>query len=184
MKWIKDADFIRGNVPMTKFDARIITIALMEIEKGDIFLDIGAGTGSISIEASLQGAKVYAMEKEIEALETIAKNLKKFEVDVEIINNNAPLGIESLPQFDKIFVGGSGGNLESIFAAAHLKLKPNGILAANFITLKNLHKFIILLEKYGYKETEKRLVQSSVIDERTGLLNAQNPIFIVKGVKK
>ena len=71
MKWIKDEEFIRGNIPMTKFEVRTLTIALLAIEKGDIFLDIGAGTGSVSVEAALHGAEVTSVELKMEGLELI-----------------------------------------------------------------------------------------------------------------
>ena len=96
MKWIKDKEFIRGTIPMTKFDTRILTIGLLEIEEGDVFLDIGGGTGSISIEASLQGAKTYVIEKEEEGIKLIASNAKKFNIDdIEIIKDFAPDGMEN-----------------------------------------------------------------------------------------
>lgn len=183
MRWIKDSDFVRGEVPMTKFDARILTMAMLEIKAGDVFLDIGAGTGSISIEAALQGAEVYALEKELEAVEIITQNMEKFHVDIALETSQAPDGIEKLPALDKIFIGGSGGSLKEIFYAAHLKLKNKGIMVANFITLQNLTTFTNLLKEYNYKHLETRLIQSSVISEKTGLLKANNPIFIVKGVK-
>lgn len=183
MRWIKDSDFVRGDVPMTKFDARIITIAMLEIKAGDVFLDIGAGTGSISVEAALQGAEVYAIEKELEAVEIITQNKQRFNVDIALQLTQAPDGIEKMPAVDKIFIGGSGESLKDIFYAAHLKLRSQGIMVANFITLKNLTIFSNLLKDFNYKQLETRLIQSSVVSEKTGLLKANNPIFIVKGVK-
>ncbi len=77
MKWIKDEEFIRGNIPMTKFNIRILTMAYLSIKEEDRLLDIGAGTGSISIEGALQGAKVWAIERKEEGIELINKNAKK-----------------------------------------------------------------------------------------------------------
>ncbi len=185
MKWIKDKEFIRGTIPMTKFDTRILTIGLLEIEEGDVFLDIGGGTGSISIEASLQGAKTYVIEKEEEGIKLIASNAKKFNIDdIEIIKDFAPDGMENIKSFNKCFIGGSGKNLANIMEAITRKLSSGGILVANFITLKNLSLFQNLLKQYEYTEVETRLVQSSLVDEKTGMLKGQNPIFIVKGIKR
>lgn len=183
MRWIKDEDFIRGNIPMTKFEIRIITIGMLEIEPGDVLLDIGAGTGSISVEASLQGAEVFAIEREEEGIELIERNAKKFNANINIIKGSAPLEIDTVEKFNKCFIGGSGGNLRSIFESVNEKINSAGIIVANFITLKNLGDFQELLKEYGYKEIETKLVQSSYIDGKTGLLKAQNPVFIVRGKK-
>lgn len=181
MKWIKDEEFIRGNVPMTKFNIRILTIGYLAIEKGDRLLDIGAGTGSISIESALQGANVWSIEREEEGISLIKSNNEKFCTSINIINGQAP---EDLPniKFNKCFIGGSGGKLESIFLYLEKNLEDNGIVCGNFITLNNLTEFLTLLKKYNYKGIETNLIQSAYMDG-IGLMKGQNPIYIVKGVK-
>lgn len=181
MKWIKDEDFIRGNTPMTKFNIRILTIGYLEIENGDKLLDIGAGTGSVSIEAALQGAKVWAIEREVEALELIRVNSEKFHRNINIIQGQAPNDLPDL-KFNKCFVGGSGGKLEEIFQYLNIHLENGGILCGNFILLNNATKFIELLKKHNYIDIETQLIQASYMD-RIGLMKGQNPIFIIKGVK-
>lgn len=183
MKWLEDEEFIRGNIPMTKFDIRILTIAMLCIENEDVLLDIGAGTGSISIEASLQGAKqVWGIERKSEGIELIKKNMKKFNVQIQLIKGEAP---DCLPQIsiNKCFIGGSGGKLEEVFEYLEENLLSKGIVCANFVTLKNLNRFIQLLEKYNYIDVEVKLIQSSKVDN-IGLLRGNNPIFLVKGVKR
>lgn len=182
MRWIRDEEFIRGRIPMTKFDVRIAAIAALEIEKGDIFLDIGAGTGSISIEAALQGACVTAVEEKEEGISLIGQNAAKFGVTVEILKAQAPQGLDMLRSIDKCFIGGSGGKLEQILEVVDAKMSAGGIIAANFITLKNLNLFVGLLNHYAYKELELKLLQISYM-EKTGILKAQNPIFIARGRK-
>lgn len=182
MRWIRDNEFIRGNIPMTKFEVRTAAMAAMEIQDGDVLLEIGAGTGSISIEAALQGAVVYAVEREDEGAELIRQNALKFNVNINIIKSNAPEGLENIPQFNKCFIGGSGGNLGEIFSCVNNNISSNGIIAANFITLKNLNEFLDLLYKYDYKDVETKLMQVSYMD-KSGLLRAQNPVFIVRGIK-
>ena len=181
MKWIKDEAFIRGKIPMTKFNIRILTMGYLEIEAGDRLLDIGAGTGSVSIEAGLQGAEVWAIERDKEALDLISANSEKFEVDTHIIGGQAPNDLPDL-KFNKCFVGGSGGRLEEIFQYLDTHLEDEGILCGNFILLNNAAKFIELLKKYNYRDIETQLIQAAYMD-KIGLMKGQNPIFIIKGVK-
>ena len=181
MKWLKDESFIRGKIPMTKFNIRILTIAHLQVSQGDKLLDIGAGTGSISIEASLQGAKVWAIEREEEGVELIYQNNDKFNTDIDIIQGDAPDDLPDI-RFNKCFVGGSRGKLEEIFDYLSIHLEKDGILCANFITIKNLNEFTNLLNEYKYRDIETQLVQISQAD-KIGLLKGQNPIFIIRGVK-
>lgn len=182
MKWISDDKFIRGSIPMTKYNVRILTIGYLGIEDGDRFLDIGAGTGSVSVEASLHGAKVWAIERESEGIELIRKNSDKFKAPINIIQGLAP---DDLPDigFNKCFIGGSGNKIREIFAYLDRNLSNNGVVCGNFIVLKNLSRFLDFLKEYNYCDIGVHLVQSSYMD-KLGMMKAHNPIYIVKGVKK
>jgi cobalt-precorrin-6B (C15)-methyltransferase len=182
MKWIRDEDVIRGKIPMTKFEIRAVTIAMLDIEDDDVFLDVGAGTGSISVQAALHGANVYAIEKEYEGVELIRKNAEKFGVNVHILHGTAPEAIDQIPAFNKCFVGGSGGKLAEIIESIHAKLLPGGIIVANFILLENMVKCKELLKFHHTKNIETRLIQTAVAD-RIGLLRGRNPVVIVRGEK-
>ncbi len=181
MKWIKDEEFIRGNTPMTKFNIRILTMGYLEIEVGDRLLDIGAGTGSVSIEAGLQGADVWSIERDKEAISLIHKNSEKFNVNINIINGQAPKDLPN-EKFNKCFMGGSGGKMEEIFQYLNTQLENGGILCGNFILLNNTTKFIQLLRTHNYIDIETQLIQTAYMD-KIGLMNGQNPIYIIKGVK-
>ena len=126
---IADTEFIRGNIPMTKEEVRILTLAKAKIKADDIIIDIGAGTGSLSIEAALLATKgkVFALEKNLEGIDLIKKNAEKFQANnITVINAYAPEGMADLPQADVIFIGGSGKNLQAIIDA-----KESGILPIN-----------------------------------------------------
>lgn len=181
MKWIKDEDFIRGKIPMTKFNVRVLTIAHMNIQKDDKFLDIGAGTGSISIEASLQGAHVTAIETEKEGIALIKENSEKFNTEIDLIQGRAPVDLPKR-KFNKVFIGGSKGELGNIFEYLDKNLEKDGLVCGNFIMLKNLNEFARLLEIHNYIDIETHMIQASYVD-KIGLLKGQNPIFIIKGVK-
>ena len=186
MKNVKDDEFIRADVPMTKFNIRNLSIAYMQIEKGDVFLDIGGGTGSVSVEAALQGADVVTAEAGLEACRLIEKNCKKFAVNVRLIEGFAP-EILLKPEyrsfvFDKCFIGGSGGRLRLVFEYLKTALKHGGILCADFILIKNLYEFLSLLEEFGYSDIEAHLIQTASMG-KAGLFKGENPVYIVKAVK-
>lgn len=183
MRWIRDEQFIRGNIPMTKFEVRIASIAALEIEKGDTLIDIGAGTGSISVEAALQGATVYAVEEKHQGAELIKENGLKFNVPIHVIEESAPDGLINIPEINKCFIGGSRGRLDKIVSWADSRLNTGGIIAANFITLKNLDLFLSFLNGKNYADMETKLLQVSNMD-RMGLLKANNPIFVARGRKR
>ena len=181
MKWIKDEEFLRGNIPMTKFNIRILSIGYLEIQEGDRILDIGAGSGSVSVEAALHGARTWAIEREVEGVELIRLNNNKFNTGINIIKGQAPKDLPPI-KINKCFVGGSRGHLKGIFDYLEENLEDGGILCGNFITLKNLNEFTELLKRYNYSNIETQLVQTSYMD-KIGLMKGQNPIFIIKGVK-
>lgn len=182
MKWLRDEEFTRGKIPMTKFEVRVLTLAMLDISTDDVFLDIGAGSGSISIQAALLGAKVFAVEKEPEGLELIFKNAEKFNADVDVIGGNAPEAFEKIEAFNKCFIGGSGGKLREIAHAVSEKLCSDGIICGNFIIPDNMIKFKNLLKELSYEDIEVRLIQCAVMDG-LGLMKGQNPVYIVKGRK-
>lgn len=183
MKWIRDDEFIRGNIPMSKFEIRVLAMALLDIGGGDKFLDIGAGTGSLSIQAALLGAEVFAVEREREGIELIKKNAESFSTEVSIIHGTAPGALASVSSFNKCFIGGSGGKLLEIVDAVDERLSAEGILAASFIVPENMVELKRLLIEREYADIEVRLIQSSTI-EGMGLMKANNPIFLVKGKKQ
>lgn len=180
--WIKDEDFVRGNVPMTKFPVRTMIIGKLCPKPGDRILDIGAGTGSISIEAATFSAEVTSIDFSEEAVELIRANSEKHGVNLNIIKGMAPADLPD-EKYNKCFIGGSSGNLEDIFGYLERHLLSGGELVASFITLNNLNVFRSLLEKHGYSHMETMLVQCS-IESSGGLMMGQNPVFIVKGIKK
>lgn len=178
MKNIKDEEFIRGKIPMTKFNIRNLIAAYLRIEKGDKLLDIGGGTGSVAVECSLQGAEVTSIEMRKEGVNLIKANAEKFNVRLKVIEGTAP---EDLPEevFDKCFIGGSGGRLKDILAYLKNHLKKGGSLCAAFIVIKNLTEFLSGLEEYGCSGIEVNLIQTASM-QNTGLFKSENPVYIVK----
>ncbi|SQB36124.1 precorrin-6B methylase/decarboxylase cbiT/cbiE [Clostridium cochlearium] len=185
--FIKDDEFIRGDCPMTKEEVRMLTAIKMDIKEEDKVLDIGAGTGSVSIQACklCPLGKVIAIEKEEEAISVIRENKKKFNAhNLEIMEGEA-LSLKDKIQenFNSIFIGGSGGNLEDLIKEYSKKLKDNGKIVLNFITINNLYKAMNTLKELGFKV---KCTQVSISKTRgeTYMLMGYNPIFIIEGEKK
>lgn len=185
MIYIKDEEFIRGNCPMTKEEVRILSIAKLELKPNYVVLDVGAGTGSVSIQISkiCSEGKVIGIEKDKDALEVLYRNKEKFQADnFEIIEGEA-LDIEISESFEGVFIGGSGGNIESIIEKYDKMLKTNHKMVLNFITLDNVYKALNKLKNLGYK-IECSQIAVSKTKGQSLMLIANNPIFIVSGKKQ
>lgn len=179
---IRDEEFIRGKSPMTKEEIRTVSISKLNIQNNYRLLDIGAGTGSVSVQMSKIAylGQVIAVEMDEEALGLIEKNKNKFSAgNLQIIKGEA-IDVEKQIQgeFDGIFIGGSGGNLEEIISIYGERLKPGKVMVLNFITIDNVYKAINILEKLKYSN---ELIQLSISRSKgkSHMLIALNPIFII-----
>lgn len=186
---IDDGEFIRGTVPMTKQEIRILTLAKAHLEHDSVIYDVGAGTGSLSVEAALQSpdGHVYAVERNPEGVRLIRENARKFQAEnITILQAEAPDGMEDLPECDAVLIGGSGGNLVRLFDALDGKLRRGGRIILNCITVQTLMQCIAYMrekEDYTYEAVQvqvSRLQQVGAYD----MAKAYNPIYIVTCIKK
>ena len=187
-KWgigIPDTEFIRGKVPMTKQEIRILTIAKAGIKQGDIVLDVGAGTGSLSCEAAMRAGNdgmVYAIERNPEGIGLIEANAEKFGLDnVHIIHAEAPAGMDELPRLDAVLIGGSGKRLEPILDRAGELLKAGGRIVLNCITVQTLMQCLNYMrasELYKYETVQVQVNRWEQVGSYD-MAKAANPIFIV-----
>ena len=182
---IADSSFIRSDVPMTKREIRASVVSRMAVSKNSCVYDIGAGTGSVTVELALHAlyGTVYAVERTEEGCSLIAKNAEKFGLNnIEIIHGNAAAVIDSLPVPDKVFIGGSGGELEYIFSSI-LKKNPYVHIVVTAVTLETLNNTISLMEKNGMNVLD--IVQIAVTEVkkrgRYHMMSANNPVFIIEG---
>lgn len=185
---IPDEEFIRGNIPMTKQEVRILVLAKAAIRPGDTVIDIGAGTGSLSIEAALQSqiGKVYAIEREAEGVELITRNAIKFGAqNVDPIFGEAPDKLVGLDRADVIFVGGSGGHLTEILAKGSQLLKIGGRMVITAVTIETLYSALTLMQGKPEFIVEAFGVQVSRIKKisNSNMLEALNPIYIITCTK-
>lgn len=186
---ISDDEFIRGEIPMTKQEVRILVLAKAKIRATDIIVDIGAGTGSLSIEAALQASegKVYAIERHAEGIELIHGNARKFNVpNLEVILGSAPLALQGLPAVDVIFIGGSGGLLSEILQESDHLLKSSGRIVITAITIETLYQSLLIMQAKPHYEVEAFGAQISRIKhlKTSNMLQALNPIYIITCTKK
>lgn len=182
---IPDEEFIRGKVPMTKQEIRVLTMVKAQIAPDDIVWDIGAGTGSLSIEAArlAENGHVYSLERKHEGIELIHQNSEKFGVkNLTTIEAEAPEGMDKIPDCDVAIIGGSGRHLEPILDMIDAHLKVGGRIILNCITIQTLSSCLEYMrnhkDKYNYEAMQvqvNRLEQVGPYD----MAKAINPIYIV-----
>ena len=154
---IKDDEFIRGNCPMTKEDIRALSIWKMNLKENSTVLDVGSGTGTITVQASKISSNgvVYSIERDEDAISTTKINLDKFDCTNVILDEGDAVEIlekyiKEDKRFDSIFIGGSGGSLEKIIEMCSELLIQEGAIVMNFITLDNAYKAIEVMKKLNY----------------------------------
>lgn len=181
---LKDEEFTRGKTPMTKQEIRDIVLAELEIRPTDTVYDVGAGTGSVSVAMAMKAreSRVFAIERHEEARSLIRKNIEKFGTyNVEIISGTAPKALEELPAADKVFIGGSGGNMESIVRLI-LEKNPQAIFVAAAVAIESVGAVKECFERLGIL---KNIVCVNVSEgTKKGnytLMTAKNPVFLIKG---
>lgn len=185
---IPDEEFIRGKAPMTKTEVRTVSLSKLRLPKDAICYDIGAGTGSVSVEMALRASEgaVYAIEKKEDALALLHENKKKFALDhMQIIPGTAPEALKELPVPTHAFIGGSSGNMKEIVELL-LNKNPQVRIVINCITLETVGEALACirgLEKQEIYECESEVVQLCASRSknigRYHMMMGENPIYII-----
>lgn len=180
---LPDGAFIRGKVPMTKEEVRALVVSKLRLCSRDVVWDVGAGTGSVSVECALclPEGTVYAVERNPDAAFLIRQNREKFQVsNLCLVEGEAPEALKELPSPDGVFVGGSGGNLGEIIAAA-LEKNPAVRIVVAAITLETLSGALEAIKCNGFQDAD--IVQVSVSKSHSvgeyHMMKAENPIYLV-----
>ena len=174
----------------TKEEIRVITISKARLCEGSVVIDVGCGTGGLTVEAALQVApkgKVYAIDEDEAAVKLTKSNVEKFGVQntVSVTRGKAPDALLSMPNADAVFIGGGGVSLRAIVQTAHYKLKPSGRIVVNAILLETATTAINELKTLGYKDidiTHISVAKGKQINSGT-MMMARNPITIVSATK-
>jgi len=182
-----DESFIRSEVPMTKQEVRAAALAKLAVMPTDTLWDVGAGTGSVSVELALAAPKgrVYAVECEPDACELIRKNRAKFHAcNLILIEGRAPDVLADLPAPDAVFIGGTKGGMEAVLDEV-LGKNPNAHICISAIALETLGAAIAALTARGLTaEVTQIAVSRTKPAGRLHLLMANNPIFLITGTRK
>lgn len=183
---IPDEEFLRGKVPMTKAEIRVQVLAKAQISKYNNVVDIGAGTGSISIEAAGLASEgiVYAIEHNPEAQELIRVNQHKFGVsNLRLIPGAAPDVFPELPPVDVCIIGGSSGRLSEILKT--VPLVEGGRIVITAVTIETVAQGLKLLKENNYQDIDTVSIQAVrwKAVQTLHMAQALNPIFIISARK-
>jgi len=173
----------------TKEEIRVVTIAKARLKEGDNVLDVGCGTGGLTVEAAYQvgyKGKVFAVDEDEEAIKLTRSNVEKFDVQevVQVIHGKAPAAIMNIPKLDAVLIGGTK-NLRVVMQASFEKLKANGRIVINAILLETATTALDEIKKLNMKDidvTSVSVAKGKDIGSGTMML-ARNPITIVSATK-
>ena len=180
---LSDDAFIRGKVPMTKSEIRSVVLSKLKLTKNAILFDIGAGTGSIAIEAARQipDGRVYAIERNPDGLDLIKENSLRLQADnLTIVSGTAPESLDALPAATHAFIGGSAGHLKEILQLLYSR-NPEIRVVITAITLETIGQIMALQKEMALPEPEIIQIQVSSA-KKAGpyhLMQGQNPVYIV-----
>ena len=180
---VDDEEFSRGKAPMTKSEIRSLSVAKLQLPKDAVVYDVGAGTGSVTIELALAAVDgcIYAIERNQEACDLIEENKRKFGTpNIQVVHGLAPEAMEDLPAPTHAFIGGSAGNLKEIITCL-LGKNPLIRLVINTVTLETMAEVSECLKALNLIEEETICVNVSRAKKLGAyhLMMGQNPIYIV-----
>lgn len=180
---VADTEFIRGQVPMTKSEVRTVSLSKLALTKDAVLYDVGAGTGSISVEAALLSGniKVYAVEKNPQAVRLLEENRRKFRCDnICVKEGTAPEALEELEAPTHVFIGGSCGKLKEIVRTVRKK-NPKVRIVITAVSLETL-KEVMEEETQGLLKDPEIVQIAAARAKKLGghhLMTALNPVYII-----
>lgn len=180
---LPDRAFIRAeSVPMTKSEVRAVCMSKLRVASDSVCWDVGAGSGSVTVEMALAAfrGRVYAVEKNEDALRLLKENAERFgAANIVPVAGSAPEACAGLPAPSRVFIGGSGGNIKELISLI-LEKAPAARIVATAVTLETAAELTSCMKQFPFAETE--VVSVSVAKGRRAgpynLMTAQNPVFV------
>jgi cobalt-precorrin-6B (C15)-methyltransferase len=175
------------DVPITKEDVRALVISKLRLKENSSVIDVGCGSGSITVEMCLQtkGNKIYAIDFDEKAVELTRKNLLKFNVKAEVIFSKAQEILPLLPQVDAILIGGTSGEVEKIVNLGVDRLNKGGRIVIDTVLIETMYRALTTINQANLKEVD--VTQAIIAKARkvtTGtMMSARNPIIIISATK-
>jgi precorrin-6Y C5,15-methyltransferase (decarboxylating) len=184
---IPDEEFTTVKKLMTREEVRVVSLAKLRLRQDMTLWDIGAGSGSISIEADhlMPNGRVFAVERNPQYIKHLKDNMRKFNSrNITLVEEFAPAGLDDLPDPDRVFIGGSGGHLWQILEASDARLPTGGRVVLNAVSLDTLTAATEFFENAGY-ELEVTTVNISRTRPLTDykMFEAFNPVFVLAAIK-
>jgi cobalt-precorrin-6B (C15)-methyltransferase len=174
-------------VPITKEDVRALVISKLRLKENSSAIDIGCGSGSITVELCMQtkANKVYAIDFDQKAIDLTRKNLLKFGLNAQTMLSNAQDILPHLPQVDAIIIGGSWGNIEQIIQLSIDRLRKGGRIVIDTILIETMYKAINTIYKEKLDEADvTQIIISKARKVTTGtMMLARNPVIIISATK-
>lgn len=186
---IKDEDFIQSKeVPgPTKEEVRCLVMCKAHISKEDVVLDVGCGTGGLTVESAQRAQEVIAIDKNPEAISLTQRNIIKHKLleKVRLIEGDALSVLTELASFDVLLVGGSSGDLPQIISRGYEKLNYNGRLIITSILLETRVEAVEAIKKLNMTpEVVEVTIAKGKVTDRGTMMMGRNPIAIISAVKK
>ena len=175
------------DVPITKEDVRALVISKLRLKEKSSAIDVGCGSGSITVEMCLQtkGSKIYAIDFDEKAVELTRKNLLKFDVKAEVILSKAQDVLPLLPQVDAILIGGTSGEVERIVNLGVDRLNKGGRIVIDTVLIETMYRALTTINQANLEEVD--VTQAIIAKARkvaTGtMMSARNPIIIISATK-
>ncbi len=171
---------------MTKREIRLMVLGELALQPDQVVWDIGAGTGSVSIEIArlCQTSQIYAIEKTAMGITLIQSNAHRFQVkNVYPISGKAPDVLSDLPHPDRIFIGGTGGNLTAILTTCQARLKPSGKIVLALATMEHFATCLSWFKEHdwNYSYQQIQISRSLPLGDLTRL-NPLNPVMLIKAI--
>lgn len=184
---LPDAFFVadpEGRGLVTKQEVRVLVLSALRLRQGDVVWDLGAGSGSVGLEAArlCSEGRVYAVEQRPERGQRIRENRFRLGVaNYELVIGQAPEAIGDWPDPNAVFIGGSGGQLGQMIRFCGQRLRPGGRLVMSFVTLENFQEAVSTLKGMGlgWQVTQIQVARSRPIQGKHRFI-AESPVWIVQ----